>query len=249
MEVHAHAHTARKKWVHYLWEFLMLFLAVFCGFLAEYQLEHKIEKDREKDYILSMTEDLQKDTANFTAVIQDFREYREMLAIVLRGMDSNLTGHTANWPETFIASVKRGYADFFYTDRTLQQLKNSGGLRLIRNKKAANGIIDYDAAIKDYYIEEKFLSESQSRFVEAVDKMWSFREMFRDLGILQWSERKDRPIKKNYWLQTDKQSFEYLYNKISVFSSFMGGRIMQLILTKQKSADLITMLKKEYRLK
>ena len=37
MEVHAHTHTERKKWTHYLWEFLMLFLAVFCGFLAENQ--------------------------------------------------------------------------------------------------------------------------------------------------------------------------------------------------------------------
>ena len=44
METHHHTHTPRKKWTHYLWEFLMLFLAVFCGFLAEYQLEHKIEK-------------------------------------------------------------------------------------------------------------------------------------------------------------------------------------------------------------
>ncbi len=44
MEVHAHTHTARKKWTDYFWEFLMLFLAVFCGFLAEYQLEHKIER-------------------------------------------------------------------------------------------------------------------------------------------------------------------------------------------------------------
>ena len=35
MEVHAHTHTARKKWTHYFWEFLMLFLAVFSGFLAE----------------------------------------------------------------------------------------------------------------------------------------------------------------------------------------------------------------------
>ncbi len=40
MEVHAHTHTARKKWTHYFWEFLMLFLAVFCGFLAENQREH-----------------------------------------------------------------------------------------------------------------------------------------------------------------------------------------------------------------
>jgi len=48
MEVHAHAHTPRKKWTNYLWEFLMLFLAVFCGFLAEYQLEHIIENQRQK---------------------------------------------------------------------------------------------------------------------------------------------------------------------------------------------------------
>ena len=31
MEVHAHAHTARKKWTHYFWEFLKLFLAIFTG--------------------------------------------------------------------------------------------------------------------------------------------------------------------------------------------------------------------------
>jgi hypothetical protein len=42
MEVHHHAHTARKKWTHYFWEFFMLFLAVFCGFLAENQREHYI---------------------------------------------------------------------------------------------------------------------------------------------------------------------------------------------------------------
>ncbi|MBC7873641.1 MAG: hypothetical protein H7Y01_06585 [Ferruginibacter sp.] len=28
MEVHAHTHTARKKWTHYFWEFIMLFLVV-----------------------------------------------------------------------------------------------------------------------------------------------------------------------------------------------------------------------------
>ena len=66
MEVHSHAHTERKKWTHYLWEFLMLFLAVFCGFLAEYQLEHKIEKDREKVYMQNMLEDLEADTAIYS---------------------------------------------------------------------------------------------------------------------------------------------------------------------------------------
>ena len=63
MEVHAHTHTARKKWIHYFWEFLMLFLAVFCGFLAENIREHKIEQHRAKEFSRSLVEDLQNDTA------------------------------------------------------------------------------------------------------------------------------------------------------------------------------------------
>ena len=70
MEVHAHSHTARKKWTHYFWEFLMLFLAVFCGFLAEYQLEHKIEKNREKQFMASMIEDLKADTSTISILNQ-----------------------------------------------------------------------------------------------------------------------------------------------------------------------------------
>src|SRR6187431_3838276 len=68
MEVHAHSHTERKKWTHYLWEFLMLFLAVFCGFLAENQREHYIEHQREKQYMRSLLEDLQTDTATINRV-------------------------------------------------------------------------------------------------------------------------------------------------------------------------------------
>src|SRR6266542_3833667 len=71
MEVHSHTHTPRKKWTHYLWEFLMLFLAVFCGFLAENWREHIAEHQREKKYIQSMVADLRKDTAEVTPIIED----------------------------------------------------------------------------------------------------------------------------------------------------------------------------------
>ena len=68
MEVHAHTHTARKKWMHYFWEFFMLFLAVFCGFLAEYQLEHRIEKQREKKFMQLLAQDLQSDIDSITRI-------------------------------------------------------------------------------------------------------------------------------------------------------------------------------------
>src|SRR5881394_2272631 len=70
MEVHAHSHTERKKFTHYLWEFLMLFLAVFCGFLAENQREHYIEHQREKQYIQSITEDLNADINMLDSIIR-----------------------------------------------------------------------------------------------------------------------------------------------------------------------------------
>src|SRR5678810_1183828 len=79
MEVHAHTHTPRKKWTHYLWEFLMLFLAVFCGFLAEYALEHKIEKDREKQFIQTMVADLKSDTTQIAEIIS--YEYRREIMV------------------------------------------------------------------------------------------------------------------------------------------------------------------------
>jgi len=56
MEVHHNTHTERKKFTHYLWEFLMLFLAVFCGFLAENFREHQVEKNRATQYMLSLYE-------------------------------------------------------------------------------------------------------------------------------------------------------------------------------------------------
>ena len=71
MEVHAHTHTARKKWTHYFWEFIMLFLAVFCGFLAEYQLEHKIEKDRAKELAKSFYEELKNDSVVAAQKVQN----------------------------------------------------------------------------------------------------------------------------------------------------------------------------------
>jgi hypothetical protein len=75
MEVHAHTHTARKKWSHYFWEFLMLFLAVTLGFFVENQREHYIEHQREVKFIKSLASDLRADIARLNEIVQ-LRERR-----------------------------------------------------------------------------------------------------------------------------------------------------------------------------
>src|SRR5712671_4644541 len=131
MEVHAHTHAERKKWTHYLWEFLMLFFAVFCGFLAENLREHSVEHQREKQYMRSMIKDLEQDEINIQKSIAD--ETR-----TIRIADSLIEMfHTNNYKNktVLIYYSARDFATlpnmFYMTDGTLMQLKNSGGLRLI----------------------------------------------------------------------------------------------------------------------
>ena len=144
MEVHAHAHTPRKKWNHYFWEFLMLFLAVFCGFLAEYQLEHKIEKDREKQYMQTFIYDLQNDTATLNAgfPLKDQR----IVAIDSVFLFFEFNPHVTTIPGHVFRHMYRTLWDRHYrrNSTTIDQLKNAGGMRLIRKKNVADSIAAYD---------------------------------------------------------------------------------------------------------
>src|SRR5436190_2708360 len=102
MEVHAHSHTApahggtgRKKWTHYLWEFLMLFLAVFCGFLAENFREHQVEKRREHQFIQSMIDDVKLDTTALKGILTRRFRRKEMfdsLSLLLNGSQRDKYG-------------------------------------------------------------------------------------------------------------------------------------------------------------
>jgi hypothetical protein len=143
MEVHAHSHTPRKKWTHYFWEFLMLFLAVFCGFLAENQREHMIEHQREKQYMVSMLEDLKSDTSLLNIAVKYWDNINSSIDSVADAIQFSITN-------TDLLKVYRhlsrafDYYSFKNNDRTIAQLKNSGGFRLIRKKIVAGKIILFD---------------------------------------------------------------------------------------------------------
>jgi len=143
MEVHSHTHTERKKFTHYLWEFLMLFLAVFCGFLAENFREHQVEHQRERQYMMTMLEDLESDTALLAECVAFWDNINN---------DIDSVSDAIQFPvnRTDFAKAYRhlsnalNYYGFNYNERTIAQLKNSGGFRLIRQREVANKITLYD---------------------------------------------------------------------------------------------------------
>src|SRR5438477_4911776 len=147
MEVHAHTHTERKKWTHYLWEFLMLFLAVFCGFLAENQREHMIEHTRGEQYMNSLKEDAEADIKQIDRLEIELQAFINRLDSIADALNQCFDRSPSL--NTFKQiSLGFGFSDFIYTDRTMQQLKNAGGMRLIRNLNVADSIVEYDAMVR-----------------------------------------------------------------------------------------------------
>jgi hypothetical protein len=142
MEVHHHAHTERKKWIHYFWEFLMLFLAVFCGFLAEYSLEHKIEKDREKQYIRSFIQDLERDTVTLNTKIAYCNLTIARVDSAIAVFNDPHLNDKAGEIYYFLRWMHR--SDIFgVNDRTIIQLRNAGGMRLVSSKSVSDSMTDY----------------------------------------------------------------------------------------------------------
>jgi hypothetical protein len=162
MEVHAHTHTARKKWTHYFWEFLMLFLAVTCGFFAEYQLEHKIEKERAEKYLQSMLVDVRTNIKNLDSLLTQDK-------IIIANHDE-----LVNWLLQDSATIDRAafakkmgavwVRNFLVRKETYEQMKSSGSLRYIGNIEFLKKMMDYEritnfAQYRNQEFEKKYYTE------------------------------------------------------------------------------------------
>ena len=174
MEVHAHTHTERKSLKHYLFEFFMLFLAVFCGFLAENWREHIVEHQREKEYIKSFVEDLKQDTAQLTGIIKKFGQKLAFHDSLLQELANPGIFRSSSRAHYFF-EMGRHFPDYIYTDRTIQQLKNGGGMRLIRNKAVSDSIVDYDSKVKALAIAQAQMNDLVLTFGLEKNKLFQNR--------------------------------------------------------------------------
>jgi hypothetical protein len=148
MEVHHHSHHGGpKNWKSYLREFLMLFLAVFCGFLAEWRLEQMIENHREEEYIHSIVEDIKADIGQTEKLLIDMNTRVTRTDSLLSLLASSEIKQNSNAAYTLWLKTL-GFPDFVQNDRTIQQLKSSGSLRLIRKKAVSDKIMEYDQIVR-----------------------------------------------------------------------------------------------------
>lgn len=244
MEVHQHTHTPRKKWTHYFFEFFMLFLAVTAGFLVENMRHHGLERKYEKQYMQSLVEDLQSDTSQINQLLALF-------GIILKKEDSlknalmqpDVLSNAAN-AYRYVGYPLDGYA-FHRSERTIQQLKNAGGLRLIHSIEVSNRINEYDETFRKSQEINGVQIETYFRYIEIFN-----RTVNANLVGYPYKENGIKTDTINYkWITNDRKDLDILLNTTINFQWVSRIYVSFLETLHKQAVELIAFLKKEYHLK
>ena len=244
MEVHHHSHTARKKWRHYFWEFIMLFLAVFCGFLAEYQLEHKIEKDREKQYIKSFAEDLHVDFSDLerqmTICKNNVNAADSLLLLLVHPQKEKYAGDIYY----FFRFIHR-HRPFTVNDRTIVQLRNAGGMRLVSNKTVSDSMISYYKDV-DFI---KWIYEEQTELKRSLRPLFDKILYARDFSkVIDNENRVIRPTEVLKLKPADEESLNTMMLILNNIKGINQGTRLRLAELKEKASKIREYIVEEYHL-
>jgi hypothetical protein len=254
MEVHHHPHThGKKNFRTYLWEFLMLFLAVFCGFLAEYFLEHRIEKERGHQFIESFYDDLKTDTAR----ISYYTNYDEEKIVGLAGLSScydALLGNKGN--DACMLEVIKYTAinrPFMRTDRTLKQLANAGGFRLLK-KVDADSVVSYDKTFNNFQdFQSTVFQESQNSVRSLLSMIGNYKaniQMFAPQNgkIIDTDNFTKKNVTAPVLFSDDKALLNRYFNEVQLYLRVTYNHKRMLLDLKAQQAGLIAYFKKKYDL-
>ncbi len=149
MEVHSHTSTARKKWTHYLWEFLMLFLAVFCGFLAENKRENIVESHRAREYAKSIIEDLRKDRLEIDGMLEESIQVISAFDSLQKKIHLGIKNHEVPGNFYYYSRIGSIVPIVTWNDAAFIQVIQSGNLRYFRNTEITKKISYYYACTQE----------------------------------------------------------------------------------------------------
>jgi len=235
-------------WKHYLFEFLMLFLAVTSGFFVENLREHSSEHKREKQYIQSLAEDLKIDASQLTAYIQ----FNNSTIAYCDSLQFDIMhGDVFKKSNDFYDHCRElaRYVRYYPTDRTMEQLKNGGNMRLIRKWNVSNAITDYDRQTRFMTEVDMQLKEENAKYrnylVEFLDGS-SYDRLNRPGSFMDTAIRtKGNPA----FIDNDEKKLKIIYNEAFSLKILFNSSNTSATNVVREAKDLLLLLQKEYGIK
>jgi|SRR6185312_9069954 len=228
---------------HYFFEFFMMFLALYLGFLAENLRERQAEKKQERVFMQNMLEDLMADIGLYHSYTKNNKVVFELIDTLVQLIKSPERKQYITKLAYTARMVLPQFKQLFLTERTYEQMKSSGTLRLISKEKVANSISYY------YHSVSELKKYNDSIMVWATDYGNEMGKIFdAELLLNIIKEKKEIPADAKALLTEDPvilnqliTSAQYLYGAL-----ILGEKIGQ-----ERSIaaqNLIELIKKEYQL-
>lgn len=236
----------KKKWNQYFFEFFMLFLAVSAGFMAENLREGQIEKEREKAFMQSMVEDLKADTAKITDMVYNNKitlvQMDSLIHMLRMPSHANYTGRMYYLAR--IVTVNTVRIELY--DRTYEQMKSSGMLRLISDHSVSD-------SITKYYADQPFLKQQLAMQLTKMTDYTQFAGNLFDAAIFQDMLQRFpvevlEPSGNPLLLTNDSGIINEFIGRIHYFSAVTGINTTYSAERKEQTIRLIQLLQSKYRL-
>jgi hypothetical protein len=228
-------HAFVKKVVDHFFDFILLFLAVFCGFMADNWRESMSEHQREKIFIHSLVEDVISDTLESNRTLNRLKMMNSGIDSVLVALLNPETIENSN--NVFKLWTKNlGLEVFVSNDRTIQQLKSSGELRLIRNKEVSDRIMRYDQTLKRYYTQSDLM-------YNALTNLTYYSQLFDFINLIK-NENDPIPL-----TEQGKNSLNQAYSHLFLWNRGLTGLISYLEVVNMEGKELVTFIQDQYKLK
>jgi len=244
MEVHHHPHVEKKNFKEYLLEGLMIFLAVTLGFFAENIREHISDHQKEMELIQSLVKDLEDDSATIAAQLKVSKErllYSDSLIEMVH--DEIVLNKTAEF--YYYGRMTARWTSFSNNSRSIDEMKNGGLFRVIRNNNVAASIMAYYAfipQIKNYEDRQVIVDNEYRKIAVQVFDPYIFNRMLNAADTI------DRVTGNPLLLKTDKE----ILNNLAGWAHYTIANRSAINEAKEqllaKGGELIALIKKEYHL-
>ena len=234
---------------------LGVFNAVPCCVLRLYgrkHREHQVEKHRGKQYSLSLYKDLKNDTGRINEMIQYNDEKINALNTMYDCYDTVFRNLQSTSCMGILLKHSRSNRGFVLTDRTLKQLANAGGYRLL-DKEDADSIISYENMYKDYVdFQATVFQQAQDNVRNTMNQLANFKAIATlqrtSVAMSKTADTTSSNLTGQLLFTEDKVLLNKWFNELALYLRTTNGQRNFMIYLKSKAIRLLEYLKDKYHL-
>ena len=229
----------------------MIFLAVTLGFFAESLREHINDNEKREQYVQSLVEDLESDTARMDDIIQ----FDEAKITGLNSMYQCYDTVTNNLKATScmgeLIKFSKVNRPFLSNDRTVTQLANAGGFRLLA-KEDADSILAYERLYRNVHdFETTVYQEAQDNVRNTLNELANFKVVapLENVSTLSGSDTGSSSLKGPLLFSDNRALLNKWFNQLQLYLRVTKAQSVLLNRLREMATNLINFYKGKHHLK